>query len=520
MALKPGQWIHMVGIAGAGMSGIAKLLTERGFIVSGSDLQNNDATKKLEALGVTVYKGHSPDNLKDGIDKVVISSAVAWDNEEVQAAADKKIEVIKRGEMLAEIIKEDKVIAVAGAHGKTTTTAMIYTILENCGADPTLVVGGEIKDSEINAKNGLGHYSVVEADESDASFLALKPYIAVVTNIENDHLDYYKTEKNIENAFAQYLQGVQTDGTAILFGDEPVINEVKKNCRAKTVLYGENNTGDYFIKNWMPFRLGSNFDVYRTQKEIPASADRETNAGIEALGAEADFSLNELNFPADVSEDMRKKARPDAAQCFRSRREENSGKRLGHIELSVPGRHNAVNALAAVITGLEIGLSFEDIAGAIKKYTGAKRRFQITGETNGIVIVDDYAHHPTEIRATIQAARHFHSGRLIVVFQPHRYTRTRDLGQELGASLRQADLTIVTDIYAAGEKSIPEISGRIIADAAGCECHKSIYLDNMDEILDYLLSILNKNDLLITMGAGDIWKLGEELLDKLNRLSK
>ncbi|MDR1160214.1 MAG: UDP-N-acetylmuramate--L-alanine ligase, partial [Syntrophomonadaceae bacterium] len=407
-ALKPGQWIHMVGIAGAGMSGIAKLLAERGFIVSGSDLQNNDTTKKLEALGVTIYKGHSPDNIKEGIDKVVISSAVALDNEEVKAAADKKIEVIKRGEMLAEVIKEDKVIAVAGAHGKTTTTAMIFTILENCGVDPTLVVGGEIKDSEVNAKNGLGQYAVVEADESDASFLALQPYIAVVTNIEDDHLDYYKTRKNIESAFAQYLQGVQTEGTAILFGDEPVINKVKENCRAKTVLYGEKQTGDYFIKNWTPFRMGSHFDIYHVQENIPLSTGCEMDVKKAPCGGAAKSSMNAFKSLKDATSNL------------------HGEKMLGHIELSVPGKHNAINALAAIVAGLEIGLSFENIAEAIKKYTGAKRRFQIIGEINDIIIVDDYAHHPTEIKATIQAARDFHSGRVIVVFQPHRYTRTRD----------------------------------------------------------------------------------------------
>lgn len=455
MPVKPGQWVHMVGIAGAGMSGIAMILAQRGFRVSGSDLQKNTATDRLEELGIEVFEGHSSSNVKPGIDVLVVSSAIPASNCELVAAINNNIPVMKRGQMLAELVNSGKGIAVAGAHGKTTTTSMIYRVLGECGLDPTFILGGELKDSGLNARVGNSTFAVVEADESDASFLELRPYIAVVTNIEDDHLDYYKTLKNIERAFEQFVTGIQDDGLAVLYGGDPAVQNIKRSCRARVITYGENPEFDYCLCGWQAEGEGSVFDVWHKH-------------------------------------------------VF-----------LGTVRLSVPGKHNALNALASIATAMELNIDFQAAANALAHFTGAKRRYQLIGTFNQISIVDDYAHHPTEIKATIDAARSVHQGRIIVVFQPHRYTRTRMLGAQLGQALVGADLCIVTEIYAAGESSIPGVNGKTIAEAAQKAGGRCIFLSSFDEMEHYLLQNARACDLIITMGAGDIWKLGHKVLGGL-----
>lgn len=453
MAATDSLWVHMVGIAGAGMSGIARILSEQGIKVTGSDLQTNNITKYLETLGIEIYQGHSSSHIKEGVDLLVVSSAIPQDNAEVVKAREQNIPILKRGQMLANLVNSKKGIAVAGAHGKTTTTSMLYMVLSESGIDPTFIVGGELQNSNLNAKLGTCDYIVVEADESDASFLEIKPFIGVITNIEDDHLDFYKSFDNIKKAFRQFIDGVHNDGFAVVYGGDKWVREITTEFDKRIIFYGENSESDYYFNNWQIKGLGSVFDVYHKEK------------------------------------------------------------RLGAIELSVPGRHNALNALAAISIALELGVDFEEIKKAIVKFRGTKRRFEIIGQReNNILVVDDYAHHPTEIKVTLDAAKNFHEGRVIAIFQPHRYSRTMSLGQELGAAFVKADLVIFTEVYAAGEKSIPGISGKTVFQSAleaGCN---AVYIPNMEDICDFLKDNATGNDLIITMGAGNIWEVGVRFL--------
>lgn len=459
MATIPEKWIHMVGIAGAGMSGIAQILFEQGFKVTGSDLQMNGIAQRLREMGIEIFQGHSSSNLKEGVDLLVVSSAIPEDNPEVGLAFKRNIPVLKRGQMLANMINAKKGIAVAGAHGKTTTTSMIYWVLQGCGIDPTFIVGGELKDGHINAHLGNSDYFVAEADESDASFLDIFPYIAVVTNIEDDHLDFYGSVDNIKKAFVQFINQVRPDGFAVLYGEDKYISDIRSDISVKTITYGENADNDYYIKDWEPKEIGSVFKVYRR----------------------------------DVY--------------------------LGQVELSVPGKHNALNAAASIAVALELGLDFTKVREVIKEFKGAKRRFQIKGEKFGIMVVDDYAHHPTEIKATLAAALGLKRERVIAVFQPHRYSRTHALWRELGESFSECDLAIFTEVYAASEKPIPGVDGKLVYEAAlGAGCN-AVYLDSFKKIKKYLLENTRAGDLVITIGAGDVWRIGEEFLSELESLA-
>ncbi|SHG94393.1 UDP-N-acetylmuramate--L-alanine ligase [Thermosyntropha lipolytica DSM 11003] len=459
MATIPGHWIHMVGIAGAGMSGIARILFEQGFKVTGSDLQINGTAQRLREMGIEVYEGHSSSNLKEGVDLLVVSSAIPEDNPEVNLALKRNIPVLKRGQMLACMVNNKKGIAVAGAHGKTTTTSMIYWVLRGCGIEPTFIVGGELQDGHINARLGNSDYFVVEADESDASFLEIFPYVAVVTNIEDDHLDFYGSIDNIKKAFVQFINQVRPEGFAVICGEDKYIADIKHDISVRTITYGENSNHDYYIKNWHPKELGSVFEAYRK----------------------------------DVY--------------------------LGQVELSVPGKHNALNAIAAIAVALELGMDFAKAREEIKKFSGAKRRFQIKGEKFGIMVVDDYAHHPTEIRATLAAAQNLKRERVIAIFQPHRYSRTYKLWRELGEAFSACDLAIFTEVYAASEKPIPGVDGKLVYEAAlGTGCN-AVYLDSFKRIKKYLLENTRAGDLVLTIGAGDVWKIGEEFLSELESLA-
>lgn len=457
MTAKSIKWIHMVGIAGVGMSGIAKVLLKQGIKVSGSDLQFSSTVEDLQQAGIIIYKGHSAANMEVGIDLVVYSSAVPLDNAEIKWAAKHNIPILKRGEMLARLVNDKQTIAVAGAHGKTTTTAMVYTVLKECGVDPSFIVGGELQGTNINACLGEGDYFVVEADESDASFLELKPYIAVITNIEDDHLDYYKSVDKLKDAFRQFVHQVDNKGFTLLFGGDEY-NQYIKNCTdSRVILYGEDEACDYYLKNWLSTGAGSQFDVYH-QKSI-----------------------------------------------------------LGRIEISVPGEHNALNALAAIAIAWENNLPWGKIKTGIKKYGGTKRRFQVIGCSDKVIIVDDYAHHPTEIKATIEAAKNYHpAGRIVVVFQPHRYSRTQLLGEQLGEAFNQVDEVIIAEIYSAGEKPLAGVTGEIVYNAAINKGYPALYIPAITDIESYLMENMQEKDLIITMGAGDIWKLGPDLLSKIN----
>jgi UDP-N-acetylmuramate--alanine ligase len=456
MTTRAKQWIHMVGIAGSGMSNIATVLLEQGHRVSGSDLQSNSITRKLEELGAEIYQGHSSSNLKEGVDLLVISSAIPQDNSEVKLARERNIPILKRGQMLANIVNDGKAIAVAGAHGKTTTTSMLYTVLNTCGLDPTFILGGEMQDNNLGARLGSGEYSIIEADESDASFLELNPYIAIVTNIEDDHLDYYKSLENIQKAFKLFVDEVQPEGFALLYNGDSSMVKIKNESRSKVLTYGENADCDYYMSDWQVQGAGSQFTVYH------------------------------------------------------------NGLLLGRVVLPLPGKHNSLNALATVAIAYEIGLDFESAARALTNFKGAKRRFEVIGTVRDVNIIDDYAHHPTEIKATIEAARNYHhEGRIVTIFQPHRFSRTKMLGHQLGEALAGVDKAIITDIYPAGEKPMNGVSAQIVYEAAlnaGCNAE---YLSSFAAIEKFILNSVQANDLIITMGAGDIWKLGISLLEKL-----
>ena len=456
MTAKSGQWVHMVGIAGAGMSGIARVLREQGVQVSGSDLQTNGITGQLESIGVEVYTGHTSSNLNEGVDLVVISSAIPADNIEVQTALAHNIPVIKRGQMLARMVNSHLGLAVAGAHGKTTTTSMLYSALVGSGLDPTLIVGGEIQGTELNARLGQNDYFVVEADESDASFLDIKPYVAIVTNIENDHLDFYESMERIQDAFCQFLNQVAPTGFALLYGGDQHVQSIIGCLSTRTLIYGEDSSFDYYLENWKPIGMGSVFDVYYHKKY------------------------------------------------------------LGQIQLSIPGKHNALNALASTAAAMELGQDFNKVKEALKSFPGAKRRFQVVASLQGITIVDDYAHHPTEIKATIEAAKQFHQGRLIVVFQPHRYSRTKLLFEQFGESFLKADQVVITDIYSAGEKPIVNVTGELVCQAAKNAGCNAVYIETLDDVEGFIFAGLQDDDLVITMGAGDVWKLGVRLAKRIS----
>jgi len=437
--------IHFVGIGGIGMSGIAEILRNRGLTVSGCDLKRSAATDLLGERGIPVALGHDPAHVH-GADLVVVTSAVRGENAEVDAARARGIRVMKRKELLGEIVNEKRGVGVAGTHGKTTTSAMIATVLEEAGLDPTVLVGGMLSNFGGNAKSGRGDVVVVEADEYDRTFHELRPEVAVVTNIEADHLEYYGSFEAIEEAFAIFCAGVREGGAVIGCVDDPAVARLLAGVRQRVVRYGLGDDAELTAVNIKYEHRGSSF-------EVPG---------------------------------------------------------VGFCKLFVPGEHNVRNALAAIAVARELGVAPHVIANALAKFLGVDRRFQILGDYAGALIVDDYAHHPTEIRATLDAARRgYPERRIVALFQPHLYSRTRDFAREFGESLAQADLAMVAPIYAAREKPIEGISARMIADAAG----GIEFLDRSNvEIVNELRRLLQPNDIFITMGAGDVHEVAEALV--------
>ncbi|MEK6755029.1 MAG: UDP-N-acetylmuramate--L-alanine ligase [Bacteroidota bacterium] len=452
--------IHFVGIGGIGMSGIAEILLDQGFKVSGSDKGLSEVTERLQTLGATVFEGHRAEHIAGDVDALVYSSAVSFDNPEVLEAQRRKIPVIRRAEMLAEVMRLKYGIGIAGTHGKTTTTSMISLVLMEGELDPTVIVGGKLSGlGGTNARLGHGEFIVVEADEFDRSFLSITPTIAVLTTLETDHLDCYRDLEDIKGAFIQFASKVPFYGFVVLCLDEPALLDIMPQLSKKKIItYG-------------------------------------------------------LNPQADVQAvDIRHK---DNASTFTLVR---GGSDLGHLTLQVPGKHNVQNSLAAIAVGLELGVPFQKVKAGIEKFAGVYRRWEKKGESAGITLYDDYAHHPTECRATLAGAKAGWRRRVVCVFQPHLYTRTRDFYEEFGKSFLLSDVLIVTDVYPAREEPIQGVSGELIVDAAKRFGHKDAhYVSDKKQIPSYLKSIVRSGDIVITMGAGDIWKYGEEFLKMLKR---
>ncbi len=450
------QRIHFVGIGGAGMSGIAEVLMNMGYSVSGSDLAASETTRRLEKMGGKIFRGHDPSNI-EGVHVVVVSSAIHKGNPEVDAARNLKIPVIPRAEMLAELMRLKYGIAVAGSHGKTTTTSMVASVLAMGGLDPTAVIGGKLNLFGSHAKLGQGNILVAEADESDGSFLKLSPVITVVTNVDREHLDFYHDIQEIRKAFLEFMNKVPFYGCSVICMDDRPLQELAPLLHRRYIGYG-----------------------------------LQEKANIRALNIE----MKEWKTSFEVM---------------------NAGRPLGGFQLRVPGIHNVQNALAAIAVGLEMDVEILLIQKALLEFEGVDRRFHLLGEKKGIMVIDDYGHHPTEIRATLAGAKKgWDHRRLVVVFQPHRYTRTRDLIDDFATAFGQADLLFLTDIYGAGEKPIPGISTGFLSEQIRKSGHPEVaYLPRREEWAEKIAAALKPNDLLITLGAGDIWKLGREILQSL-----
>lgn len=448
--------VHLVGIGGAGMSGIAEVLANLGFVVSGSDIKRSDATRRLEELGATVRFEHAAANV-EGADVVVYSSAVSKDNPEVSAALRHMIPVIPRVEMLAELMRMKFSVAVGGTHGKTTTTSLISSVLSEGGLDPTVVVGGKLKTMGSGARLGASEYVVAEADESDGSILKLSPTIAVITTVDEEHLDFYSGLDEIKDAFTHFANSVPFYGCSIVCLDQQNIQSIIADIERRVISYG----------------LTTQADVRAS--DVQASRDVTTFA-VEAEGGE-----------------------------------------LGTIEITMPGLHNVYNSLAAVAAGIELGVAFEDIASALREFEGIARRFEIKGEAKDVLVLDDYGHHPAEVKTTLSAAKARWDRRLVVLFQPHRYTRTQKLAEQFGRSFYDADVLLVTSIYAASEEPIAGVSGATIVDAARRSGHRSCeYADGLDALYERAMEIIEPGDVVMTLGAGDVYNVGERILEELS----
>jgi len=451
------QRIHFVGIGGIGMSGIAEVLLNQGYQVSGSDIKESEVTKRLASLGCEIAYGHRKENVKEA-DVVVVSSAVRKGNPEVEVAEERLIPVIPRAEMLAELMRMKRGIAIAGTHGKTTTTSLIATVLGAAGLDPTVVIGGRLNSIGSNAKLGQGEFLVAEADESDGSFLKLMPTIAVVTNIDPEHLDYYQGIEEIKEAFLSFLNKIPFYGLAVLCLDHPNIQSLIPRLKKRFTTYGLTTQADFQAKDIRFEELSTTFDVIHGHQDI------------------------------------------------------------GRLRLQMPGLHNVYNALATVATAFELEIPFEVVQETLAHFGGIQRRFQIKGEKRGILIVDDYGHHPVEIKATLRAARTGWERRIVAVFQPHRYTRTKTLFHDFLTAFYDADVLILTEIYPAGEDRIEGVEAKALFEGIREYGHRDVTLiANKNEIVDHLLKVIAPGDLVITMGAGDIWQVSEELVERLDK---
>lgn len=447
--------VHFVGIGGIGMSGIAEVLINLGYRVSGSDLREGESTRRLAAMGARIGIGHRAENLVQA-DVVVTSSAVKRDNPEVVIARDRKIPVIPRAEMLAELMRLKYAVAVAGSHGKTTTTSMVATVMAAAGLDPTAVVGGKVNVLDSNAKLGKSELMVVEADESDGSFLKLHPSIAVVTNIDPEHLDHYGDLETLQRAFAEFCNRVPFYGLNVLCLDNPNVQSLLPQIEKRYVTYGSSPTADYRLE-------GVTLDGFHTRFRA---------------------------FRRDVD--------------------------LGEFTVQMVGAHNALNALAVIAIAEEMEIPLPVVREALAGFGGVQRRFTVKGEARGVMVVDDYGHHPTEVRATLAGARRAFGRRIVAVFQPHRYTRTRDLFREFATSFNDADLLVITGIYPAGEEPIPGVDSEALAEAIRAHGHRDVvWVDRRTDAARAVAGLVREGDLVLTLGAGDITHVGPELLGLL-----
>lgn len=452
--------IHFVGIGGIGMSGIAEVLLNMNYQISGSDLVESKLTRHLQKLGVKIYKGHDSNHIS-GADVVVYSSAVRNDNVELQEAKRCKIPVIPRAEMLAELMRMKFSIAIAGAHGKTSTTAMVAMVLDEAGLDPTYVVGGRLMVPSRHARLGQGEILVAEVDESDRTFLKISPTMAVVTSIDREHLDHYQDLEDIKEAFVDFVNKVPFYGTIILCLDQPNIQSIIPKIERRIITYG----------------FCSQADLVATELQME--------------GFHSDF---EVTFKGD---------------------------RLGQIRLNMPGEHNVLNSLAVIGVALDLNVDFPTIRKALKEFQGTERRLQLKGTLNDIMVIDDYGHHPTEIQVTLNTLKTCWNRRMVVIFQPHRYSRTKHLLQEFARSFYQADLLLVTEIYPAGEDPIEGVNGELVAQAIKSFGHKKVvFIKELMDIPDYLKEVAQPGDTLLTLGAGDVWKVGEAFLQLMKTSQK
>jgi UDP-N-acetylmuramate--alanine ligase len=452
----PTQRIHFIGIGGIGMSGIAEILLTMGYSVSGSDLKRSAVTDRLVGMGARFFEGHSAGNAAAS-DVVVTSSAVSKTNPEVLEARERKIPVIQRAEMLAELMRLKYGIAVAGMHGKTTTTSMIAAVLAGGGLDPTVVVGGRVNALGSNARLGGSQYLVAEADESDRSFLKLSPVLGVVTNLDREHMDCYKDMADVEGAFVEFMDKMPFYGATTVCVDNALLRGVLPRVRRRLYTYGESADADFRVE------------------------------GIEAVGATSRF---EVNYKGLV---------------------------LGPFVLHVPGRHNVLNASAAVAVGVQLGVAPEQIAVGLDSFRGVDRRFQVKGVVRGVTVVDDYGHHPTEILATLKAARECGFGRVLVLFQPHRFSRTRDLMAEFAGAFKDADSVQVLDIYAASEEPLAGVTAEaLVAAMAKAGGAKVAYAESMGAAVEALVSEAKDGDVILTLGAGNVSAAGALVLEGLH----
>ena len=448
--------VHFVGIGGIGMSGIAELLLNLGFFISGSDLNDSEIIRNLRSKGAMIFEGHHAKNLGD-CEVLVYSSAVPEDNPELIAAREKKVPIIKRAEMLGELIAlKQTSIGVGGTHGKTSTSSMIGALLSHAQLDPTLVVGGLVKNIDTNSQLGSGDLIVVEADEYDKSFLQLKPTISVITNIEQEHMDCYDDLEDLHNSFAQFANAVPFYGVVLACLDSSGVQDIIPKIKRPVITYGLTSQADISAKNIQSKESKPTYSLYKQDQKC------------------------------------------------------------GKVTLNVPGKHNVLNSLAAAAIGFEMGLDAKTIIDGIGSYGGVRRRFEIKGIAGDVMVVDDYAHHPTEVSATLQAARGGWDRRIIAVFQPHLFSRTKSFYKEFAAAFMDSDVLIVTDIYPAREKPIKGITGKLVFNAARSTGHKNAhYIPDLKDLQTTLDGIIQENDMVITIGAGTIWRYAQSYFDHL-----
>lgn len=454
----PFKKIHFVGIGGIGMSGIAEVLNNMGYTVTGSDIKDSETVKRLKSLGIKVFIGHNKDNINE-TDVVVFSSAVPPDNPEIVKAKSLGIPVISRAEMLAELCRLKYTILIAGAHGKTTTTSLIATVLSDAGFDPTVVVGGKLKSLDTNARLGQGEFLVAEADESDGSFLKLSPTIAVITNIDREHLDYFKNLRRIKKAFLEFVNKVPFYGVSIVCKECKHSRDLIPYLNRRYLLYGFDETADFYakkIKHTLPY----------------------------------------VSFEA----------------FYR-------GKPIGNFRITVPGKHNVLNALAVIAVAKELSVPFDKVRDSLENFTGIGRRFEFKGERKGIKFYDDYGHHPTEIKAVLKTATWFNPKRLCIIFQPHRYTRTKHLMEQFirvfKQMLRRNDVLFLMDIYPAGESPINGVSGEILYKKLQFAGVNVRFNPDKDRIKNEILEELKEGDIVFTIGAGDVYRIGDAVREML-----